>query len=104
MIRVYPILMPQEIMYLVRIDQLLEVHAVRAQSAHEVYRLRKLHVAIVVAVDQQHWRFPFVHRRNWRRLARQPSAIHGVRRYAQAGDIHTPIVQAVKINSRGEDV
>lgn len=46
MIRAQPILVPQKIVYLVRIDQLFEGHAVRTQPPRQIDRLRKLNVAI----------------------------------------------------------
>src|SRR5712691_8606798 len=104
MIRADPILMAQKVMYLVRINQLLEVDTIRAQSSNEIHRLRKLDVAIVVAVNQQHRRFPFVHRRDWRRLARESRSIWRFDRQRQARDALTPVMHAVKINSSSEDV
>ena len=99
-----PVLMTEKVMYLVRVNQLFEVHAVRSQPSHQTDGLRKLDVAIVVAVNQPYGRFPFIDRRNGRRLSRDSIALGGVGRHSQTGNAHAPIVHAVKIHSGGKDV
>src|ERR687884_1378615 len=64
-----PVGVAQEIVHLVGKDQLLELDVALAQPAHQLDGLIEGDVAVVVAVDQQHGRFPFLHRRDGRRLA-----------------------------------
>ena len=54
MIRAQPIAVQQQLMNFVRINYLLELDVLGAQPAHQVYRLRELDIAIVVAMNQQH--------------------------------------------------
>ena len=52
-------------------DELFDVHAAGAKARHEVHGLRKNDVAIVVAVDEEHWRFPGVDGGDGRRVVGQ---------------------------------
>src|SRR5439155_1646657 len=53
-----PMRVRQEIVDVVREDQQLDVDLLLPQGARELHRLAELHVAVVVAVDQQHRRAP----------------------------------------------
>jgi hypothetical protein len=52
LVRLNPMLMHEEIVYLIGDYQLLELDVLSPQSLHEHYRLAKVNVAIVIAVDQ----------------------------------------------------
>src|SRR5262249_18405991 len=67
-IRAYPILMAQEIVNLVGINYFFKVHPVLTQQPNQIHRLRELNVPIVVAMNKQHRRLPFINRRDWRRF------------------------------------
>src|SRR5216683_3051722 len=61
-----PVRVGQKIMDLVRENELLEGYALAPQGLGELDRLAELHVAVVVAVDQQHRRAPILHIRDRR--------------------------------------
>jgi len=50
--------MKQELMNLVGENQLLELNALLPQSFNQIHHLRKGHVTVVVALNQQHRRVP----------------------------------------------
>src|SRR6266567_4328189 len=58
LVRSHPRAVTQEAVNLVRDDELLEVHALLSQRAHQLHGLSEIHVAVVVSVDQKHRRFP----------------------------------------------
>src|SRR6266404_981811 len=66
-----PVLMPQEVVYFVRKDQLFKLDAVFAELANQIDCLAERHVAVVVPVNQQNRRFPLVYRGYRRRHARE---------------------------------
>ncbi len=49
-----PILMTQEVVYLIRKDQFFKIDSVASQAADQIHRLGKFDVAIIVAVNQEH--------------------------------------------------
>ena len=59
---IHPVAPEQEVVDVVREDQLFERHALRPQPLNQIRGLGEVHVAIIIAVDQQHWRLPFIHR------------------------------------------
>src|SRR5581483_6348858 len=61
-----PVFMAQEVMNVVGKDQLLELDVALAQAAHQLDRLIESDIAVIVAVNQQHRRFPFFDRRQRR--------------------------------------
>src|SRR5260221_9873742 len=71
MISSQPVLVPQEVMHFIGEYQFFEFDMMFAKLANQIHRLAKRYIAIVVAVYQQYRRFPFVHRRDRRRLASQ---------------------------------
>src|SRR6266481_7944012 len=54
----HPALPQQEIMDFIRKDDLLEGHILLSQALHQVRGLLERHVTIIVAMNQQHGRFP----------------------------------------------
>src|SRR5205085_4028213 len=104
MIGAQPVLVAQEVVYLVGEDELLKLNVLLAQAAHERDRLTESDVAIIVAVNQEDVRTPLVDRKDRRRLARNLRALRRVERHAQARDQHAPIVDAVQVNTGGEEI
>src|SRR4030095_4205150 len=66
-----PGLVSKEVVHFIWEDQLLKLDVVFSELAHQIHRLTERHVAVVVAVNQQHRRFPFVDRRNRRGFTRE---------------------------------
>src|SRR5690242_2111580 len=62
----HPVLMQQEVMNFVGENELLEMDPLLAQRPRKFYRLREIHIAVVVAVNQQHRRLPFLDRSDGR--------------------------------------
>src|SRR5881396_383587 len=100
MISPQPILVSQEVMNIVREYQLFKFDPSLAKLPHKLDRLIELYVSIIVPMNQQHRRFPFVHRADRRRLSAELCQIAGRPR----GRSHTsaPVMNAVEINSRRE--
>src|SRR4051812_11347152 len=61
-----PVFMAQEVVNVIGKDQLLELDVALAQAAHQLDRLIEGDVAVIVAMNQQHRRFPFFDRRQRR--------------------------------------
>src|SRR5258708_5415245 len=53
-----PIPVQQKIMHVIRENELFDLHAFFAQPRHEVHCLCEVDVAVVVAVNEKHGRFP----------------------------------------------
>src|SRR5690348_8841836 len=95
----------------VRDDELFEGDMLGAQALHEIDCLAERHVAIVVAVDQQHRRFPGVHVGIRRRFPREfyGSVFVGWLR-GHAAEIRTlrqedaPVMDAMEIDSGFEEI
>ena len=64
----YPVSPNQETMNLVRNNQLLKGDMLLAWPLRQVNRLAERYVAIIVAVDEKHWRFPRAYVRIGRRF------------------------------------
>ena len=96
--------MPQETVDLVGQDELLEIHALLAERIRHRDRLAEIHIAIVVAVNQQHRRAPRTHARHRRRFERRAAASSRAppAEFAAAMATCTPIVDAVEIHAGGK--
>jgi len=101
-IRLAPRLMEQKIVDLVRKDELLDVNTALAQPRDEVHRLSKVNVAIVIAVNEEHRRFPTVDRCHGRRIVRELGELR--RDIFAVPIVGGPIVHAVKIDTRREEI
>src|SRR5262249_3959311 len=60
LVAAHPVLPQQEVMDLIRNHNLLKLHALPAQALDQVDCLLEGHVAIVVAMDEQHRRLPVI--------------------------------------------
>ena len=90
--------MPQEVVYLVRKNQLFKFDIALAQFANQINGLIERDVAVVVAMNQQHRRFPFFDRRYGRRFAPQFDQL--ARRPRRGLDPTAPVETAMHLNSR----
>jgi hypothetical protein len=96
--------MQQEVVNLVRVDDLLKGHALGPQALHQVDGLAELDVAIIIAMNQQHRRPPPGDPRHRRRLT---CLLHRLGRIVPSPGSKPrgrPVVNAVKIDSRGKHV
>src|SRR5205807_4510051 len=91
-----------KVMDLVRKHELFELYSTFAKLARELDRLIERNVAIVVSVNQQHRRFPFVHRRDRRRLAAELGQLAG--RPRRIAYTPAPIVNSVNIDACREEI
>src|SRR5437016_10726189 len=101
-IRLAPRLMEQKIVDLVRKDELLDVNTALAQPRDEVHRLSKVNVAIVIAVNEEHRRFPTVDGGDGRRIVRELGELR--RDIFAVPVVGGPIVYAVKVDTRREEI
>src|SRR5260221_11849247 len=70
-IRREPISVQQEIVHVVRENELLDLHALFAEAGNKIDGLREVDIAIVVTVDEQGGRLPGVHCGDRRRIMRE---------------------------------
>src|SRR6266446_509851 len=63
-----PMPVQQKIMHVVGENELFDFHAVFAEARDQIHGLRKIYVAVVVAVDEEHRRLPSVHGGHGRRI------------------------------------
>jgi len=56
-----PIPVQQKIMHVIRKNELFDLHVSFSEPSHEVHCLGEVNVAIVVAMNEKHGRFPGVH-------------------------------------------
>ena len=89
--------MQQKIVNFVRKNKLFDMYSAFTQSRNKVHRLRKINIAIIIPVDEQHRRLPALHRTNRRRF---------VGKFGQLGKnifaipiVSLPIVHAVHIHA-----
>ena len=57
-----PIPVQQKIVHVIRENELFNLDALCAEQRHEVHRLREVDVTVVVPMNEEHGRFPGVHR------------------------------------------
>src|SRR4029077_7780386 len=67
----HPGLPQQKIMDLIGKDDLLDLYVLLPQPLHQVTGLREWHVAVIVAMHEEHGRLPSRHGRHRRRIKRQ---------------------------------
>src|SRR5262249_59575082 len=67
MVGAQPGAMQQEIVNFIREDELFDMDIALTQARDQVNGLCEIHVAVVIAVDEQYWRFPLVDRSDGRR-------------------------------------
>ena len=87
-------------------NDLLDLDILLPQPLHQVGGLREGHVAVVVAMHEEHRRLPSRHGRHRRRIKRQLHRLFVVRRVftqaaAQQG---RPVMHAVKVHAGGKDI
>src|SRR6266403_5166281 len=102
MIRLEPRTMQQKIVNLVRENKLFDVHVALAKARGEVHGLREVHIAIVVAMNKEHRRFPGVNGSDGRRVVREFGELR--RNIFAVPVVSGPIVHAVQIDASGEEV
>src|SRR6185437_1918969 len=102
----HPRSVAQEAVDFVGDHHFLEGHAVLPEARHYVFHLEEMHVVVVVALDQQHGRFPFrdvgVGRgipRHLQRLLVVALFVARVRFAEPLGDVARPVVQAVHVHA-----
>src|SRR5579871_511960 len=78
----YPCAPEQEVMDLVRENDLLDVNVLAAQALNQVSGLGERNVAVIIAMHEKHRRLPRCRRRHGRRIERQLLRFFGVRRIA----------------------
>src|SRR5580698_523883 len=98
----------QEVMNFVRNVDHFNRHIAFPQPLHQVHRLALRNVSIVVALNQQHRRFPFVHGRIRRRLPRKLPRFLQIRRgrgiLFPGRQEKRPIMNTVIVDTRSENV
>src|SRR5581483_9974410 len=97
----------QEVVDFVGKNDLLKRHAPGPQPLGQVHRLAEGDVAVVVALDEEHGRFPGGNRGVRRRLKGQLGGGKSVGRIAgRPADSakRGPVVNPVKVNTGGKDV
>src|SRR5215467_6226376 len=94
--------MQEKVVDLVGKNQLLDAHSALPQSRNQVHSLGEIHVSVVIAVNEQHRRFPLVHRRNRGGVVGQLGQFR--RNILAIPVVGRPVVHAVKIDSGGENV
>ena len=94
--------MQKKIVDVVGKDELLDLDAFFAKASREVYGLREIDVAVVVAVNKQDGRLPGTHRCDGRGIVGQFRELG--RDIFSVPVVGGPIVDAVKIDAGGEEV
>src|SRR5260221_13119314 len=95
-----PVFVQKEVVDFVREDKLFDFDVAGAETRDEVDGLREVNVAVIVAVNEEHGRFPSVDGSDGRRV---------VREFRQFGwnvfavpVVGGPVVDAVHVDARGE--
>src|SRR6266404_249723 len=101
-IRLEPRTMQQKIVDLVRENELFDVHVALAKARGEVHGLREVHIAIVVAMNKKHWRFPGVNVGHGRRVVGEFGELG--RNIFAVPIVGGPIVHTMQIDTGGEEV
>src|SRR5947209_2356767 len=105
LVNLHPVGVVQEVVRVVRDYNLLERDASLFKSLDQVNHLAEANVAVVVALNQQHGRFPGVDESDGRRLPCEVKCLLSVRRFLvawfekSAPAINGPIVHAVNVNA-----
>jgi hypothetical protein len=96
----------QQIMDLIRKNQLFQVHILLAQALHQIDRLLERYITIIVAVYEQHGLFPSRNGRHRRRVPCQLHCFFVIRRVRAkaAANQHRPVMHAVKIDACGKNI
>src|SRR6185312_16939275 len=68
LVGLHPVAMQQEVVNFIGEYQLFEVDPLFPQRSCKFHGLRETYVAVVVAMNQEHWRFPFADGGNRRRF------------------------------------
>src|ERR1700722_5430555 len=105
-----PTLVAQEAMYFVGKDQVLVVNSLPVQCLDEPHGFREGHIAVIVAVNQQHGRAPRRHRTDGRGSERRRQIIGGgvecveITPAAFRETPIMPIMHAVQVDTGGEQI
>src|ERR1700739_807226 len=94
--------MQQKIVNLIRENELFDMHVTFAKAGDKVNGLREVYVAIVVAMNKEHRRFPGVNGSDGRRLVREFSKLR--RNILAVPVVGGPIVYSVEIDTSGKKV
>src|SRR5438105_14778613 len=100
-----PVAVEEEVVHLIGEDELLELDVLLAQTPREVNHLAEGDVAVVVALYEEDGRAPLRDGADGRRFERDLLRVAvAVVNPRSAGDALRPVVHAVEVNARGEEV
>lgn len=102
-----PTAVKQEVVNIVRKDELLDFYVSLPERLHEIHRFRKRNVAIVVSVNDENWRPPSIDRRHRRRLKSETRKIFAFSRIVcrrEISDDDIPIMDTVQVDASLEEV